>query len=480
MASFFARSSSGTTPGQHAPSGQGRVGFIGAIGSAVGLIYGYDLGVIEGALGLIVRDMRLSVDQEGAVNLAVLLGNIVGASLAGRLATRIGRKASMLLLVAGYMAFALLSGSAPNYPVLLIARSLLGVSIGLSLVITPIYLAELAPSQRRGAVISTYQIACVAGILLATVVDFALIGHGLWRVMLGLSAGPAALIFLACLRMPETPIGYLLRGETAQAQAMLTKLDPDTAQDEMDRMVASVNGAERGTLREIFSRSYRQAAVFVIVLGFFVQITGINAVVFYTPAIFRAMGYSSTGSFGLPIVMQLASLVATITASRLLDHLGRRGVLLGGVGAMAVSMAVLSFVFAHRDTGVLAWVGFGCLLVFTAAFNFGFGSLVWVYAAESFPARLRGVGASLMLTSDLVANAITAQFFPRIFAQHGGSVVFALFSALSALAFVFVYLVAPETKGRPLEEIAAYWTSRRSWRPVSRLGGTVVEQPAVQ
>jgi MFS family permease len=212
-------------------------------------------------------------------------------------------------------------------------------------------------------------------------------------------------------------------------------------------------------------KPYARATLFVIGLGFLIQITGINAVVFYSPLIFKQMGFSGNAALLLlPALVQVGSLVATVVSLSVVDRLGRRPTLLSGIAAMIVSSLLLVAVFAAGSlTSTTGWLGFAGIFVFTAGFNFGFGSLVWVYASESFPARLRTMGASSMLTADLIANLIIALYFLSAMESLGGTATFAMFAALAVCSFAFVWLLAPETKGRPLEAIRAYWENGGRW-----------------
>ena len=220
-----------------------------------------------------------------------------------------------------------------------------------------------------------------------------------------------------------------------------------------------------GSSRALLRKPYVRATLFVVGLGFFCQITGINAVTYYSPQIFEEMGFTGNGqNFLLPSFVQLASLAATVLAILIIDRLGRRVVLLSGIGTMVVMLAVLTTVFAMGDLeGGTIWVGFGAILLFTAAFNFGFGSLIWVYASEAFPAQLRSTGASVMLTADLVANLLIAQFFPSLMAWAGAAWTFAGLGVLAVAALAFASVTAPETKGRQLEEIQGYWRNGGHW-----------------
>jgi sugar porter (SP) family MFS transporter len=444
-----------------------RMGFRIVVAAAtIGVIYGYDLGNISGALLFITKEFDLSTKETEWVATIVVAGSIAGALVASRLANAIGRKPTMVLVALTYAAFALLSGAAQSLVWLDVARFFLGFTIGLSIVTAPIFVAESAPAAVRGGLIVMYQVATVTGIVIAYFVDYALAGPGAWRVMLALSAVPSLLVLLVLARLPDTPRWYLMKGRREQARETLRVADPDadTAR-ELDEIEEDLRRERGGSLGEMLRAPYTRATLFVLGLGFLIQITGINAVVFYSPLIFKEMGFSGNAALLLlPAIVQVGSLVATIVSLSIVDRLGRRPTLLSGIAAMIASTVLLAIVFAAGGlTGTTGWLGFLGIFVFTAGFNFGFGSLVWVYASESFPARLRTTGASAMLTADLVANLIIGLYFLSALEALGGTVTFAMFAALALVSFVFVWWLAPETTGRPLEAIRAYWENGGRW-----------------
>lgn len=433
--------------------------------ATIGVIYGYDIGNISGALLFITEEMKLSSMMEGSVTTVLVAGNIVGALIAGKLATAIGRKKTMIMVVIGYAVFATWSGLTDDIIWLDISRFFLGISIGLSLVVAPIFLAESAPAPIRGALIVGYQVATVSGILIAYLVDWALASSGNWRLMLALSAIPSILVVFLLLKIPDTARWYVMKGRDEEARRTLEMVDPSADVDrELAEIRADIDSESSGRLREMFRGSTSTATMFVLTLGFLVQITGINAITYYSPTIFKEMGFQGNATvIGLPAIVQAAALVATVGSLFVVDRFGRRPILLGGIGSMMLASILMTVVFATGsiDNGSL-WGFFG-ILIFTAGFNFGFGSLVWVYASESFPARLRAMGASLMLTADLVANLIVAQFFLPLMDGLGGATTFAIFLVLAAISWAFVFRFAPETKGVPLEQIRLYWDNGARW-----------------
>ncbi|MFT3901470.1 MAG: sugar porter family MFS transporter [Gordonia sp. (in: high G+C Gram-positive bacteria)] len=436
--------------------------------ASMGLVYGYDQSNIGAAMEYVGRDFTLDDNGKQWLYTVAVIGSIVGALLAGPLANRIGRRASMIGVAIGYGLFAVLSGLAGDFATLLVVRLLLGVTVGVSLVVVPVFVAESAPARSRGAMLVAYQLTTILGIIGGFVIGYFLAGHGAWRWMLGLALVPSLAVLLMVWRLPDTPRWYLSKGRADEARAALAAVDPDADIDgELAEMRAALAAETGGHLREMLRKPWVRATAFVLGLGFLIQITGINAVAVYGPRLFEEMGYTDDfGKLLLPALVQGYGLIAVILALRWVDRIGRRPLLLGGIFAMIVATAILIVVYGPLADDVAArqmW-GFAGLAVFTMGFSFGFGALVWVYAGESFPARLRSYGSSAMLTSDLVANVIVAQFtLTLINSRLGGAGTFAIFGALAVVAFVFVARLAPETKGRTLEDIQQYWTDGGRW-----------------
>ncbi len=440
---------------------------VGGAAASIGVIYGYDLSNIAGALLFITDEFGLTTRQQELLTTAVVIGEILGAIGGGMLANRIGRQKSMVLVAATYGMFALLGAFSTALPMLVAARFALGITIGISVVVVPVFVAESAPTRIRGALLVAYQVTTVIGIIVGYLAAYLLAGTHSWRWMLGLAAVPAVLTTILVLRLPDTARWYVMKGRTEQARRVLRRVEPEADADAaLAEIEDSLRAETGGALREMLRRPYLRATVFVVGLGFFIQITGINAIVYYSPRLFEAMGFR--GHFALlvlPALVQVAALIAVLAALVLVDRLGRRPILLSGIGMMIAANVLLIAVFLTSSDfgGVLTVLGFLGVLLFTVGFTFGFGALVWVYAGESFPARLRSMGSSAMLTSDLVANAIVAAVFLTLLESLGGAGTFAVFGALAVAGFAFVYRLAPETKGRQLEEIRHYWDNGARW-----------------
>jgi sugar porter (SP) family MFS transporter len=435
----------------------------------IGLIYGYDLGSIATAILFLTPDFQLTAFQTSVVTTAVVVGQLIGAFLAGRITNRFGRKNTMIFVALGYAAFTGLQGLAPNEWFLTGVRFLLGLIIGVSIVTAPAY---IAPKSVRGSMIVTFQIATVSGICVAYFVGLALAGTESWRLILSLAAIPALIVLFLVLRLPDTARGLMMMGRRAEAVEVLRRVDPDVdPEEEADIIERDLSYEEQGTFSELFRGRFRRAGIFVVGLGFLVQITGINAIVYYSPTIVQQVGVEgSRGPILVTAIIQLFAVAAVVGSFFLVDRLGRRPILLGGITTMGIASAMLVVAFATGPSPVLAIIG---IALFTMAFNFGYGALVWAYASESFPARLRTQGGSAMLTSDLAANIIVGVVFLSAMGALGGAWTFAIFAALSALAFAFVYVLAPETKGHQLEDIRGYWYNGGRWPEEGQEAATV-------
>ncbi len=435
---------------------------VGITAATVGVIYGYDISNIAGALLFVKEQFDLTTPQQELVTAAAAIGEIVGVLGGGVLANAIGRKRSMVLVAAGYAAFAALSAVSVSVPMLLVARLLLGVTIGVSVVVVPVYLAESATPAARGSLLVAYQVATVTGIIAGYLAAYLLAGSHGWRWMLGLAAIPAGLIMLLVARMPDTARWYLLTGRAAEAREVLSRTESAAdVERELTEIATTLSEERGGTLAAMVRRPYLRATVFLIGLGFFVQITGINAIVYYGPLLFKAMGFS--GNFALlilPALVQVAALVVVVVSMVLVDRVGRRPILLSGIGVMIVADVVL---IGSSQLGSASVLGFAGVLLLTLGFTFGFGALVWVYAGETLPSRMRAIGASTMLTVNHIGNALVAGAFLTLLQTLGIAGTFAAFGALTVAAFAFVYRMAPETKGRQLEEIRHFWENNGSW-----------------
>ena len=442
--------------------------------ATLGVIYGYDGSNVAGAQLYFQDFFGLNNDDSSVETIvtATVYGELIGVLLAGFIINRFGRKPTIVAVAVGYVVFCLASALALTPVMLGVSRLLLGIAIGISLVAVPIFVAESVPARIRGATLVAYQVAAVVGLIIGYLAALALSGLAEtinWRLMLGLAAVPAIILIPALLRLPETARYLAMKGRLDEARASLSRVDPGADIDaELARLATSAGEASAGRLREMVRRPYLRATVFVVGLGFFIQITGINATVAYGPRIFAAMGVTTkTASILMSTLVQCIALVAVLASMGVVDLWGRRPILLTGISIMIASQLLMAVVFATQQgatfTTLQTVLGFVGLAGINVGFVFVFGALVWVYSSESFPARLRGYGSSAMLGADLLANIIIVQFFLTVLNAIGGSWSFGVFAILAVLAWFFVWRLAPETKGRELEEIQGYWANGGHW-----------------
>jgi MFS transporter, SP family, galactose:H+ symporter len=280
---------------------QRRGWLIGVTAASLGVVYGYDLSNIAGALLFITDELGLTTRQQELVTTAVVLGEIAGALGAGLLANLIGRRWSMVMVAAGYAVFALLGAMSESVPMLLVARLLLGLTIGVSVVVAPVFVAESTPAAVRGSLLVGYQVATVFGIIVGYLACYLLADSRDWGWMLALAALPAALVAMLLSRMPDTARWYVLKGRVADARRVLRLVEPDSdVERELAEISAALKEESGGRFVEMLRRPYLRATVFVIALGFFIQITGVNAIVYYSPRLFDAMGFR--GNFALLVL----------------------------------------------------------------------------------------------------------------------------------------------------------------------------------
>ena len=452
-----------------------RSAWVVAISAAtLGVIYGYDGSNIAGAQLYFADYFGLPGDGGTVETIvtAVVYGELVGALAGGFIINRFGRRPTIITVAFGYVVFCLASAFSISPLMLGVSRVLLGLTIGVSLIAVPVFVAESVPARIRGATLVAYQVAAVVGIIIGYLGALALSGLSgslNWRFMLGLAASPALLLIPALLRLPETARWLMLKGRVDEARASLRRTDPDAdIEAEIAEMQAAITGERGGRIKEMLRKPYLRATIFVVGLGFFIQITGINATVAYGPKIFQAMGIdTNTESILMSTLVQAIALIAVLASMSVVDRWGRRPILLTGISIMIVSQLAMVVTFATQDgetfTTAQIALGFIGLAGINIGFVFGFGALVWVYSSESFPARLRGYGSSAMLGSDLLANIIIVQFFLTVLNTIGGAWSFTLFAILAGLAWIFVWRLAPETRGRELEEIQGYWENGGTW-----------------
>jgi sugar porter (SP) family MFS transporter len=425
------------------------------IGALGGLLFGYDTGIIAGAILFIRDEFRLTAIAQGAVVSSLVLGALAGAVTTGYLSDRFGRRRLLLLAGLIYGVGALGAALAPSVAVLIGFRLLLGLAVGISSVLVPLYLAELAPTAVRGALTSLNQLMIAIGIFISYLLTFALSGSRDWRLMLALAAIPAALMLVGLWFQDESPRWLIAHGRIEEARAVLTR---SRAAGEVMRELAEIERADRAGsrlgLRQLLrNRGLRRGMLLAALLAVFQQLIGINTIVYYAPTILAAAGFGDSAAILNSVGLASLSILATVIAAALVDRIGRRPLMLGGLIGMVVSMALLGVIFLsglHSAQG--RWVAVACLALFKTAFSLSWGPLVWVMLPELLPLHVRGtvMGAAVFL--NWATNFLVSLLFPVVLAAHAAA-AFELFAGFGLLAFVLTARWLPETAGRSLEAL---------------------------
>ena len=435
-----------------------------------GGLFGYDQGVISGALHGIKARFSLSPVLIEVVTSWVTLGALFGALAAGALADRIGRKRTVLIAGAMFTLGSLVQALAPSTVILVAGRLIVGAGVGVAAVAAPLYAAELAPTALRGRFVSAYQLAITIGIFLAYLVDGWLSKGDAWRFMLGASAVPGLLLFGVALIAPKSPRWLMKMNRRADAAAELRKIRPGVdfkaRLDAIETALRREGG--RASWGEVFHHQWRRPLMIGIGLAVFQQITGINAIIYYADQIFGAAGFVTQSSQTTVTTWAIGgvNVLATLIAIAFIDRLGRRKLLLAGLIGMAISLAVVGIAFRFIGTAAegaaAAPSGAGivtlfALVGFIVCFAFSMGPVTWTVINEVFPGHIRGRAVAVATAANWGSAFLVSQFFLSLIGAIGNSSAFWLFALFCVLAWVWIYFRVPETKGQSLEQIQQLW-----------------------
>jgi SP family galactose:H+ symporter-like MFS transporter len=453
----------------------GRFVYIAALFAALGgLLFGYDTGVISGALIFIKREFGLTTAAEEIVVSGVLLGATIGAIVGGKAADLFGRRRVLLVTAAIFGIGALASAVAPSPSILIVSRIVLGLAIGFASTNVPVYLSEVAPPQARGWVVSLFQLAVTVGIVVAYLTDYAFAGVEGWRWMLGLAVVPALVFGTGMFFLPETPRWLIRGGQHEVAHRVLVRIrQVADVNVEMEEIKASLaQQTESGRWVDLLSRQVRPALVVGLGLAIFQQITGINTVIYYAPKILQAAGFNSaSGAILATSGVGVVNVGMTIIAMFLVDRAGRRPLLLVGIAGMFVTLGVLGLSFRiSNPSGQLAWIAVICLMGYVASFAISLGPIFWLLIAEIYPLKIRGLAEGMAATFNWGSNLVVSLTFLTLVEKLGASSTFLLYAFASVASWLFAYYLVPETKGRTLEEIEASW---RAGRPARQMASRI-------
>ncbi len=425
---------------------------VAALGS---FLFGFDTAIISGATEALRLHYDLSSQLLGLTVASALLGTILGSLGVGPPLERYGRRPVLRGLALIYVVSALGCGLAWNWTALLAFRFLGGLAIGGSSVAAPMYIAEIAPAAVRGRLVALSQLNIVIGILVAylsnSLVELALGGpeSDAWRVMLGVPAVPAVLFYLFALGIPESPRWLIAQRRRAEAEAVLTRVGTENSPAVAAEIAESLRSETVAADEPFFTRKYRRPILLALMVATFNQVSGINALIYYTADIFAMAGAARTSALWQSVTIGVTNLVFTLLAMTVIDRVGRKRLLLVGSLGLAACLFVAAYAFENRIGGGLL---LGSLIGYIAFFAFSQGAVIWVYLAEIFPNRVRARGQALGSFTHWFWAAAVSWSFPVV-AEASGGLAFAFFGAMMLLQFVMVLVFLPETKGVSLEAI---------------------------
>ena len=460
---------------------------IASIAATGGLLFGFDTGVISGAIPFLQDYFELTDSQVESVTALGLIGAVVGALVTGRLSDYLGRKKVILASAFVFATGALWTGFAPSVTQLMISRFYLGLAIGVSSFAVPLYISEISPTKIRGTLVSMFQLLITVGILTAYLSDNALADNNnleCWRPMLWVGVIPALILFIGMFFLPETPRWLMSKGREEEGEKVLRRVeDPSLIENSMAAMRQDIAiDASQAGWREILKPWLRNALIIAVGIMFFQQFVGINTVIYYSPKIFLAAGFEGAeAAIAASVIVGAVNVFFTIVSLFVIDRLGRRKLYFIGLAGIAV--ALISMGLGFMLPGVTKWFLVISVLVYIAFFAISLGPLGWLIVSEVFPTRVRGLGASIGSLSNWGFNTLVVWTFYKMASAIGNAKdvvvpegqdlsdicpscvgsVFWIFAAVALIGIVWGYYYIPETKGVSLEKIEEHW--RKGGKP---------------
>ena len=423
-----------------------------------GILFGYDTGVIGGVLPNISSDFSLNSPFDKGLVVAVLLaGAAIGALVAGRLADSLGRRRTIFITAIVFVVGLLMSSLAPDLAIFLISRFVIGLGVGSTSFVVPLYIGEIAPPERRGALVSLNQLSVTIGILVSQLIAYFLAGHGDWRVSVGLALIPAVVLGIGIISQPESPAWLVRQGREDEGREVLRQLrdSEEAISDEIDNVREVAREESKGSIGQLLDAKLRPALMLGVLLAIIQQITGINTVIYFAPTVLEEAGLGRSAALLALVVVGLANVIMTVVAIRYLDRLGRRRLLIGGMIGMMVGLVALALAFAigiHGGGAIFATIA---LAFYVGAFAVSLGPIVWLLIAEIFPLRVRGQAASIATMFNWAANLAVAVSYLTIISAIGRTGTFIAYTVVTGLSLIYVIAKVPETKGLKLSEIEA-------------------------
>lgn len=440
--------------------------FIGLTGALAGLLFGLDVGVISGAQHFIEKDFGIGDSDIELIVSALLWGAVFGTLISGILSSHFGRRRTILVSAVIFVAGALCCAAAPDEHFLMAARFFLGIAVGVASFTAPLYLSEISPQTVRGSMISMYQLMITLGIVLAflsntwlaSYATFGGVTGGHWRIMLGVIAIPAAVMFAGVLLLPESPRWLFLKGRKDDAVAVFKRMRLEDAEitAEIHEIEESAKIRQNGFQMLRDNANFRRVIGLGIGLQIIQQLTGINVVMYYAPKIFALAGFEDvTEQMWGTVIVGVTNVLATFIAIAFVDRLGRKPIMHAGFAVMGAALVTVGLLFNCDITKnpQLGYPAIAALLVFIVGFAMSAGPIVWVICSEIYPLAGRDLGVTFSTATNWITNAIVGMTFLSLISGIGGGNTFLLYGGMNALFIVFFVLFVPETKGVSLESI---------------------------
>lgn len=429
---------------------------IAACAALSGLLFGYDAGIISGALLFINKTFVISSSEEGWLVAMVPLGALISSALSGEVSDLFGRKKTLFLTAILFIFGSVLCAFSQTVMLLVIGRLILGVAIGIGSSASPVYTSELADEKHRGWLVNLFVVFIQLGVFLSFVVSYLFSGSGNWREMIGLGVIPAIILAIAVFYLPESPRWLVIKNRIAQAKNILSNLFGEQEANEKLSDIQDVANKDKVNIKIFFEQRRYLKVVFIgVAVSFFTQTVGINAFNYYAPTIFQKTGFASpsTATF-YTMFMGLMLVLSTISSLFFIDKIGRKKPLLLGTFGILITLLCITLGFAFiTNSQVLGWVFLICAIVFMAFHGISIGPACFLIPSEVFPLRVRGLGMGISVAFNWGANVIVAALVPVIIKYFGVSALFGAFFIITIVGWLVFYYFIPETKGTTLEQI---------------------------
>jgi sugar porter (SP) family MFS transporter len=420
-----------------------------------GFLFGFDTAVISGAEQSIQKYWSLNSFEHGLTVSIALIGTVLGSLLGAIPADKLGRKKTLYIIAVCYLISSLGTSLSSSWYVFLLFRFLGGLGVGASSVTAPIYISEISPAARRGKLVGLFQFNVVFGIVISYLSNYliGLSGEHSWRLMLGIQAIPSVLFLILLRFIPESPRWLIMKkGKVDQAREIFEIIDPKTA-DKIISEILQTDKEEKEILRAdpLFSTRYKTPVMLAILFAVFNQVSGINAIIYYSPRILEMTGLGTNSSLLSTAGLGIVNFTFTLLAMNFIDRIGRRTLMLIGSFGLIATLAMVSYSFYSANFN--GWSVPVFLFIYIAFFAFSQGAVIWVFISEIFPNQIRAKGQTLGSTTHWIMAAIIAFSFPYLAEKAGGGNTFLFFCIMMCMQLIFVWKVMPETKGRSLEQI---------------------------